>query len=963
MPQPPTPAELADHLRAFVLWRQEHLTGDEKGEAQLFLDRLFRSFGWEGLIEAGATLEMRVARRSHGGTAFADLVWKPHVLLEMKKAGTALARHYQQAFEYWIDLVPDRPKYVVLCNFDEFWIYDLNRQLDEPVDRVSLEDLPNRWEALGFMAMEPVPPIFQNDLEAVTREAAATLVNVTNSLIARGVSRAEAQRFAMQTVITMVAEDIHLLPRHLFAEALEASLDGGSAYDNVFGLFEEMNRPGVTPAGRYQGVPYFNGGLFRDIQPVDLTIPELTALHHAASFDWSAVRPEIFGTIFEQSLGKEERHAYGAHFTSGADIQRVVLPTIVRPWRERIEGASTQRELGAIEQDLLHFRVLDPACGCGNFLYIAYREIRKLEHLINTRRNELSRRTARGGHGGTAPMSLVRTDHFFGIDINAFAVEIAKVTLMLGKQLAAIELGDEHQVLPLDDLDGNFIAGDALFCEWPEFDACIGNPPYLGRRKLIQERGADYASRLSDAYPEVGGVSDYVAYWFQLAHDRLPEGGRAGLVGTKTIRQTDTRRVSLDYIIDNGGTITDAWSSLAWSGEAAVTVSIVNWIKGPWNGERTLWLDEDSRKVSLPLITGSLSADLDLRSAGKLSANETPKVSFQGQTPGHTAGFVLTVDDATDLANRDPKSRAVLYPYIVGDELLHHGSPGRWIIDIDAPDATSARALAPAAFGRLKDLVLPDREDKAAREAKANAEAQAKNPGARVNWHHRNFLARWWQHSYRREELLAAVAPLERFIVISKVASENRKPVFTFVSAGIHVGDAMMCFAFEDDYSLGILHSSAHEQWFRGRCSTLEERLRYTPKTVFDSFPWPQAPSQDQVDGVVNATVEILSIREGLLMNGLSLADQYNTLLQPGKNDLRTAHETLDHAVAAAYGLEVSVELEDLLQLNHEIAERESLGLPVRGPGPTDLTGVKKSDYCVPAPQLYTALQVVGGSE
>ena len=694
--------DLQVRLQTFVDWRRNHLDGDEKGEAQLFLERLFLAFGHAGLKEAGATLEKRVAKRSAAGTAFADLVWRPRLLLEMKKAGQLLAKHYQQAFEYWIDLVPGRPDYMVLCNFDEFWIYDLNKQLDEPVDRVALVDLPKRWEAMGFMLPTPVAPVFGNDLEAVNRDAAATLVGVTNSLLERGINRERAQRFSMQCLVSFVAEDIGLLPRHLLTEAIEHSVDGGSAYDLLFGLFDEMNRPGVTPAGRYAGTPYFNGGLFRSVQPFDLEVDELVALHSAASFDWTEVRPEIFGTIFEQSMGKDERHALGAHFTSGADIQRVVLPTIVKPWRSRIEGASTARELGEVERDLLAFRVLDPACGCGNFLYIAYRELRKLEKEIHDLRASLSRRRTTGPRG-TAALSFIRPGQFYGIDINPFAVEIAKVTLMLGKQLAAAELGDEHAVLPLDDLESNIVVGDALLMDWPEFDACVGNPPYLGRRKLVQERGAQYMHDLNERYPDVGGVSDYVVYWFRKTHDQLPQGGRAGLVGTNTVRQTDTRGVSLDYIIDNGGTITDAWANLDWSGDAAVYVSIVNWIKSPWDGERTLWLDEGQRKVLLPEITGGLSEQLDLRSATNLRANALPKVFFQGQTAGHTAGFVLTDASARSLVNRDPKSHAVTYPYIVGDDLLNRGRPGRWILDFDAADATEAKALAPGAYEQVRN--------------------------------------------------------------------------------------------------------------------------------------------------------------------------------------------------------------------------------------------------------------------
>jgi len=142
-------------------------------------------------------------------------------------------------------------------------------------------------------------------------------------------------------------------------------------------------------------------------------------------------------------------------------------------------------------------------------------------------------------------MTFLSTTQFFGIDVNAFATEVAKITLMLARKLAADELDDERAVLPLDDLDANFIAADALTVQWPEFDTCIGNPPYLGRRRIVEERGAAYAAWLARAYPGVGGVSDYVVYWFRRAHDQLPEGGRAGLVATNTVRQGDTPRRAL----------------------------------------------------------------------------------------------------------------------------------------------------------------------------------------------------------------------------------------------------------------------------------------------------------------------------------------------------------------------------------------------------------------------------------
>lgn len=909
------PSALSERLREFVEFRQNSLEGDEKGEAQVFLDRLFQAFGHGGIHEAGGKLEKRVRKGKSGSVSFADLVWKPRVVIEMKKAGARLSDAYQQAFEYWLHLVPDRPHYVVLCNFDEFWIYDLNLQLDDPVDTVKLSDLPKRWEALAFLLPEPLAPVFQNDRVAVTREAAATVARVVNALIERGIERHDAQVFTMQSVMAMFAEDIGLLPTHLFTRAIVDSIEGGSAYDLIFGLFREMNTPGRTAAGRYKDTPYFNGGLFAATSPFDLTADELDALHEAAAgHDWSDVRPEIFGTLFEQSMGADERHAFGAHFTSGADIQRIVFPTIVRPWRDRIDKASTLKELGRVEQDLLSYRVLDPACGCGNFLYVAFRELKKLEREIHDKRRKLSPRAAREG---TAVMSLVTPSQFYGIDVNPFAVEIARLTMMLGKELAVVELGDESDPLPLTDLSSNIVTGDALFMDWPSADAIVGNPPYLGRRRLVEERGAEYTSRLNEVFPDVGGVSDYVSYWFRLAQDRLPEGGRAGLVGTNTIRQSDTRKVSLDYVVDNGGTIVDAWSSLPWSGDAAVHVSIVNWVNGDTDQPRVLWMDRGNLRVEVPEITGSLSPTLDLRAARDLPANKRPKVFFQGQTPGHTLGFVLSVAEANDLRQRDPGSSTVILPYIIGDDLLHTGRPERFVIDFATSDPIEAEASAPLAFDRLRQLVLPDRQAAADKEAAANAVAQAANPNARVNWHHRNFLSRWWMHSYRREELLRSLEGKERFIVVSRVASELRKPVFEFVPTAWRPSDAVQCFAWDDEYHLGVLQSSLHEAWFRERCSTLKSDLRYTSKTVFNSFPWPQNPSGAAVADVEAATTAIVELRTKYSNLGRSLAQQYATLRDPGSNPLRDAHTALDAAVINLYGFDPADDLlSQLLALN-----------------------------------------------
>jgi hypothetical protein len=199
------------HLAEFVAWARKHISGDEKGEAQIFLDRLFQAFGQGGIKEAGAVLEMRVKQEDNKGTAFADLVWKPIVLIEMKKRGQDLSRHYRQAFDYWTRLVPGRPRYVALCNFDEFQVYDFATQMDVPVDTLALDELPNRYGPLNFLFPTQERPVFGNDHEAVTREAADKLATCFNKLITRRVDRDLAQKFILQMLVGLFAEDIGLL--------------------------------------------------------------------------------------------------------------------------------------------------------------------------------------------------------------------------------------------------------------------------------------------------------------------------------------------------------------------------------------------------------------------------------------------------------------------------------------------------------------------------------------------------------------------------------------------------------------------------------------------------------------------------------------------------------------------------------------------------------------------------------
>jgi SAM-dependent methyltransferase len=783
-------------------------------------------------------------------------------------------------------------------------------------------------------------------------------------------------------------------------------------------------------------VEYFNGGLFSRPARLELRTEELNQLKTAADYDWSKVRPEIFGTIFEHSLGTEERRAFGCHFTHPTDIMKIVGPTIVRPWTELIENATTLTQLEKLRERMQRYTVLDPACGAGNFLYLAYRELKRLEARLLERIGEMKR-----AEKGQRQLGFVTARQFFGIDINEFAVEIAKVTMMIARKLAIDELGIDERPLPLDNLDENFKAQDALIepqrangsivhvtlfaefetdpwasgapvpTQWPPADVIIGNPPFAGSRYLPAERGYPYTRSVRRVYPSVPKMADYCVYWLRRAHDHLPVctaedpiAGRAGLVGTQNIRNNQSRVGGLDYIVKTG-TLVEAVDNQPWSGEANVHVSIVNWVKrapsppttpeedaggrrraarrtraasddtaepvqarAPHRGysgagpaeaallippKRRLWYRVAARPQS-PLfepaqhdpdvevsngrprrkdktfelaatecshISSSLSCETDVSRAARLACNTTPQRVFQGQNPANDH-FMLPPDEARVLLSKNPKLRDVLFPYMIGRDLVTLARPARFIIDFAQRDMLKA-ARYPEAFERIKQRVMPAVLARAAQERTATGRKSTR-------W--TRMAERWWQLRDQQPGMMAAIRRIPRYIVCSRT---TKRPVFAFVSSRVHPDTKLMVFPFADDYTFGILQSSVHWKWFVTKSSKLTERFNYTPTSVWDTFPWPQAPRKKQIRAVAKAGREIRRIRaEALPRVTGGLRALYRTLELPGKNPLKDAHAALDAAVLDAYGFDPESDLlAQLLNLNLTVAARIDRGEPVTAPG------------------------------
>jgi hypothetical protein len=889
-----TGEEIRHRLQVFAA-RWSVYDRSERAEAQTFLNELFACYGQDR--QAVATFEEPQSGR------FLDLIWPRVVIFETKAPGEArrLERHRQQALDYWrnsadVERNIPAPRFVVICAFRRLEVWEPGAYPNAPRAVLDLVELPDRYETLLFLTGREAA--FLGSQVELTRDAVAQVSALFSALKERRAAGPDVLRdFVLQCVWSMFAEDLGLLPSHLFTRLLDdlIATPTRSSADELGGLFRWLNDPATArPAhGAYAGVPYANGGLFAEPTQVHLEREELDLLRAACGYDWTQVQPQIFGSLLEGGLGHDKQWLLGAHYTAEADIQKVIQPTIVRPWTERIENLSTHADARRAQAELMSFVVLDPACGSGNFLYVAYRELRRLEARLRQREIELQRRAGLADQGTLAAFFPV--SNLKGLDIDGFAVGLARVVIWMGHKLAVEELALSESTLPLADLSG-IKPGDALTTPWPRADAIIGNPPFHGSQQLRSVLGDDYVEWLKRAYGV--GIKDYCVYWFRKAHDHLPEGGRAGLVGTNSISQNRARSASLDYIAGNGGVITDAVSKQPWSGEAVVNVSIVNWTKEPIEPPGVFTLDG----VEVPGIASSLRS-LAEGSDGAFPLPENRGRAFQGPIPAGS-GFVLAPAEAEGLLTRPDGAYAdVVRPYLVGEDIASDPGqrPTRFVIDFGMRSLEEAMAY-PAALEIVRERVKPTR-------------SQNKRKAYRDYW---------WRFAEPRPAMRSAVAPLRRFAVANRI---GKRLLLSWADPATCPSDLTIVFAFEDDFAIGVLLSRTHGEWARLHSSTLRVDIRYTPTSVFDTFPWPGSPSTGQRDEIATAAATLLARRSEICAaQQIGLTTLYNQADEGAWADLRALHRTLDESVAAAYGWPRAVAQDAdetcrrLLALNHAIA-------------------------------------------
>ncbi|MGC1395032.1 MAG: DNA methyltransferase, partial [Coleofasciculaceae cyanobacterium] len=603
--------------------------------------------------------------------------------------------------------------------------------------------------------------------------------------------------------------------------------------------------------------------------------------------------------IFEGAIDATKRHAHGIHFTSEVDIRQIVRPTISDYWEERINSAGTIGELNALQLELQAYRVLDPACGSGNFLYVAYQELKRLEKVLIDKIAEKKRSPF-----VQKAMGYVTLQHFFGMDTNPFAVQLARVTMMIGRKIAIDKLGLTENALPLDTLDNNIVCNDALFSEWEKADAIIGNPPFLGGKQMRIVLGDDYIDQVFGQFKDVKDSVDFCSYWFRLAHEHIDENGRAGLVGTNSISQGKSRRASLDYITQNNGYIHEAISTQPWSGEAKVHVSLVNWSKQQPNSYHL-----DNKVVSK--INSSLTANIDVSEAARLQVNLNQ--CFQGVIPVGK-GFVVTEEQVKEWIKADSRNQEVLKLLSDATSLAKspHGTPERWIIDFNNMSLEDASDYY-LPFTHIKAVVKPERDNNRREVTKQN----------------------WWQYGEKRPAMRKAIANLSCYFA---VPAHSKWFIFLPAQNEWLPNNSTTVVASEDFYILGILTSQVHRLWVKAQSSTLKSDTRYTNTTCFETFPFPQSPSKKLIEQIRTAAQDLHDYRtEQMEKKQWGITQLYNQFFHEPSSQLFKLHAKLDQLVMQAYEFKSDDDiLAKLLELNLELAEKEKRGKTIIGPWSPD---------------------------
>ena len=868
--------------------------------------------------------------------------------------------------------------------------------------RISLDDLrdPKVRARLHTIWTAPLSLDPAKISAAVTRKVAAHLAELGKSFEGQGHASESVARFLMRCLFTMFAEDVELIPTGAFTHLLKR-LRGNPehAQPSLTSLWQTMDTGGFS-AILMKDLKRFNGGLFKEASALPLSEVQLSLLIQAAEHNWREVEPAIFGTLLERALDKRQRHKLGAHYTPRAYVERLVTPVVMEPLRAdwlAVQAAAltlTQQDKLAEARDtvrtfhrkLCEVRVLDPACGSGNFLYVALELMKRLEGEVMALLRDLGEEQgalALAGH-------TVDPHQFLGLELNPWAAAVAELVLWIGylqwhfrthgkatpaepvlRDFKNIENRDA--VLDWDSRrerrDQNGVAitrwdgiGTILHpvtgervpdpeartqvwdylkprpAIWPEADFIVGNPPFIGAKYMREDLGNGYAEAIRKAYPKLPESVDFVMFWWEKGAlaTRAGKTRRFGFITTNSLRQPFNRPVLEPHLADTKTPLSllfvipdHPWVD-AGDG-AAVRIAMTVAAPGAAPGRLFTVMDEqkgedeaEGRDITLSGQVGRIFGDLRI-GADMLSASPL-KANDSLSCVGYQLtgqGFLVSPDKARTLAKADLNGSTLLKPWISGLGIQRHADKA---IAIDAFPLTELELLKgfPNIYQHLYDAVLPERRENNIKSVRE----------------------KWWLYEKTRSTFRPAIKEIPRMIATSLTASRR---VFTFIPSACIADSTTVLFALDDSYQLAVLSSKVHLTWALTAGGTLENRPRYNKTICFDPFPFPGA-SEDQKSHLRLLGEELDAHRKAqqAAHPKLTLTAMYNVLEKlrlgeriEGKDRdtydqgligiLRTIHDKIDAEVAAAYGWPVDLTDDDILHrlvsLNHERAAEEARGL------------------------------------
>ena len=883
----------------------------------------------------------RGARKDTGGDGWADVWKRGHFAWEYKGKHANLDKAFQQLRRYALAL--ENPPLLIVSDMARFRIttnWTNSISVVREFALADLEDGANR-DLLKWAMSDPERLRPGQTRQMVTERAAATFSELAQSLRNGGHDPQAVAHFVNRLVFCMFAEDIGLLPDDMFTRMLKQARNQPGEFvmlaQDLFGAMSTGGRIG------FESVAWFNGGLFDDNSALPLDAAEIQTALKAVALDWSEIDPSILGTLFERGLDPDKRSQLGAHYTDRDKIMRIVEPVIVRPllaeWEitksdiqaaiERAGKAGSpsartkahDRAKGILRtflEQLRTFTVLDPACGSGNFLYLALHALKDIEHRVHFEAEAMG---LERGFPAVGPANVK------GIEINPYAAELARVSVWIGEIQWMRRNGfgaDTDPILkPLETIECRdaIIAPDGSEPEWPQSDVVIGNPPFLGTKPMRGVLGDEYTDAMRAVYKgSVPAFADLVCYWFHKAGALVAKGQieRAGLVATNSIRGGRNRAV-LDRITEHGA-IFDAWPDEPWIVDGAnVRVSLVCFaakdteIPLRFNGQ-------SASQINADLTEGNFS----ISQACRLPKNRnTSFIGIAKRGPFDISGAIAR--NWLRLP-RNPNGRSnadVLKPWMNGMDLTRRPS-GKWIIDFGATMGEEAVALYEAPFAHAAEHVRPMREKTRVRKL-------------------REF---WWRFEHTAPSMRRAFEGLVRCIATPTVSKHR---VFEWIDTRICPDHQLTVISRDDNTTFGILHSRFHEAWSLRLGTSLEDRPRYTPTTTFETFPFPEGlspdiPAADYADdpsaiAISEAARRLVKLRDNWLnppdwvewvdepvpgypkrpvargeaaalgLKGRTLTKLYNARPQW----LADAHAALDEAVAAAYGWDAGISEDDAL--------------------------------------------------